>query len=63
MIRIEQNKPTIGAIGKTRGVYQTSVITYNQAGLTYNDATTVYGGSDTSSDAMTTLLTIDTGKP
>lgn len=37
-------------IDRSIAMFQTSTVTYNEAGLTYNDSNTRYGGSDRNVD-------------
>lgn len=43
---IENFKPNFHSIDKTTAVFQTSSVTYSEAGFTYNTFSDVYGGSD-----------------
>jgi hypothetical protein len=43
-MKIFIDKPNNSRIEQTNGSFQTSTITYNEAGYTYNQAGQVYGG-------------------
>lgn len=58
-LRIEQNKPLISSIGKSKGVFQTSTKTWSDATVTWSSATNQWGGSDTVTEQLTAVLTID----
>lgn len=62
-VDIDSTVPIFNSIDRTTGVFQDSIITYNEVGYTYNQSNNTYGGADRFTDLPPIFAVIQNIKP